>query len=659
MKQLVIRLLGKRLQPVLIACFALVAALTVGLSAVITLRVITDYLDGAMDRRVARDMDLATAFYQLKLDEVAAVSQRIGSDPPVIDNLTAASAGSAEAATIIDQALTRKITVPTLGGTHLLLVLDAGGDVVAGRVLASEGRLSQPITGGNWRSLPVVAAVLASGRQRSATEVLPAELLDQVGLADQARLVLVDTPLAAPEPFDPREGTAGLALTGVYPVYDASAKVLGVVVAAHLFNNDFSLVDRIKEVAGIDTATIFFGDLRVSTNVMTEEGQRAVGTRISQDVYDVVLEQGRDYVGRAFVVNDWFITRYEPLRDYLGRIVGSLYVGARESTFQALVHSFNNQVALIALISMALAAVVAIPIATLLTNPITELVEANRQLAKGNMMARVKPYGTGELAELGRAFNRLAETLENTQQNLLHKERLAAMGQLAAGVAHEINNPLGTILLFSDTLYQEADADDPRRDDLKMIVDETLRCKNIVAHLLNFARQQEVLAQDTDINALLDRSIELMEHQPQFADIEIRRQYSPELPVVQADPNQLLQVFANLLRNAAESMEDGGTITLSTRLIAGPLVEIKVSDTGIGITRENMGKMFTPFFTTKALGKGMGLGLSIVYGIIKMHKGQIMVQSQAGQGTTFTITLPVQSARDTVFAISSSIEVVP
>ena len=119
----------------------------------------------------------------------------------------------------------------------------------------------------------------------------------------------------------------------------------GAVLSAYLFNNDFTLVDRIKEVAGIDTVTIFFGDLRVSTNVMTEQGKRAVGTRISQSVRDVVLDQSSTYVGRAYVVNEWFITRYEPLRDHRGQVVGSLYVGARESSFLRLVNNFNKRVA--------------------------------------------------------------------------------------------------------------------------------------------------------------------------------------------------------------------------------------------------------------------------------------------------------------------------
>jgi two-component system NtrC family sensor kinase len=641
MKRFFSRLLGGRLQIVLIASFSLVAALTVGLNALVVSQVIRDYLETAQDNRVARDMDLAEAFYQLKLDEIEAVGQRMVRDPRVIQNLLAAFHGQAEAIQVIDQEISRKITVPTLGGTHLIAVLDATGNIVVGRVMSLEGNLSPIISQGNWGDLPIVKDMLSSREEQAGTEIIPAEFLAQVGLDEQARIPLKYTSKAAPQPFDPREGTAGLALTGVYPIRGEDGQVTGAVLAAHLFNNDFTLVDRVKEVAGVDTVTIFFGDLRVSTNVM-EKGERAVGTRVSQEVYDVVLEQGRFYPGEAFVVNEWFITRYEPLHDHRGQVVGSLYVGARLSAFLGLLRTFYLRVALIALVCIVLAGVIAVPIARVVTRPIAELVEANRRLAQGDMTVRVQAHGSGELAMLGRSFNSMVETLQQAQQELLHKEKLASMGQLAAGVAHEINNPLGTILLFSDVMYKEAPEDDPRRDDLKMVINETTRCKNIVADLLNFARQQEVLAQDTDVHTLLEQAVEGVSRQPAFEGVEIMRQFSPDLPTIQADPAQLQQVFVNLLNNAAEAMGGGGTITLATRPMNSQWVEIKVSDTGCGIPEENLGKLFTPFFTTKALGRGTGLGLSIVYGIIKMHRGQIAVQSQVGQGTTFIVTLPVQ-----------------
>jgi two-component system NtrC family sensor kinase len=622
------------LQIVLIVFSSLVAALTVALNTVVIARVAQDYLADAEADVV---IDLAKAFYQLKLDEIAAISNRLVLDPVVIRNLPTARQGQVEASQAIDRQVTNRITGLSMGGTHLIAVLDAGGDILLGRVVSPEGNLSPMIATGNWGSLPIVEEVLSSGEERMGAEIIPADLLAQVGLDEQAHISPVETSLAAPEPFNSREGTAGLALTSVHPVQVEHGQVIGAVVVAHLFNNDFTLVDRINEVAGIDTVTIFFGDLRVSTNVMTDEGERAVGTRVSEAVRQVVLEQGR-----AYVVNEWFITRYEPLHDHRGQVVGSLYVGTPESAFLGLVQVLNERLVFIALVPGILAAIIAVPIARVIIHPITELVEAHRRLARGDMTVRVQTRGGGELAVLGRSFNSMAETLHNTQQELLHKEKLASMGQLAAGVAHEINNPLGTILLFSEAMYRDTREGDPRCDDLRMIINEATRCKNIVADLLNFARQQEVLAQETDVHVLLEQVIEEVCHQPRFEGVELVRQFSPDLPAIQADPAQLQQVFINLLNNGAEAIGEGGTITLTTRPVNGHWVEIRVSDTGCGIPAENLGKLFTPFFTTKPPGKGTGLGLSIVYGIVKMHRGQITVQSQLGEGTTFTVMLPIR-----------------
>jgi len=342
-------------------------------------------------------------------------------------------------------------------------------------------------------------------------------------------------------------------------------------------------------------------------------------------------------------------------------VVGSLYVGARESVFQALVQGVTNRVLIIALVSILLAAIVAVPVARVIIRPVAELVEANRRVAHGDMAARVKPYGRGEMALLGqtfnstvealqeaqqklmRALNNMAETLQETQQELLHKEKLASMGQLAAGVAHELNNPLATILLYTNIVYKDTAEGDARREDLQIVIGETNRCKVIVRNLLDFARQNEVLARPTDINRLVRDVIAKRPPQTEGPVVQIVLDLDPQVPVIEADPLQLEQVLINLVDNGVEAMEctGGGTLTLHTE--AAPLgqgVRVSVRDTGMGISEENRAKLFTPFFTTKPVGSGTGLGLAIVYGIVKMHGGQIQVQSEEGQGTTFTITLP-------------------
>jgi two-component system NtrC family sensor kinase len=227
---------------------------------------------------------------------------------------------------------------------------------------------------------------------------------------------------------------------------------------------------------------------------------------------------------------------------------------------------------------------------------------------------------------------------------LIQKEKLASVGQLAAGVAHEINNPLNSILLYADVLRREIPAQNAEQtQDVQMIIKEAMRCRTIVQDLLSFSRQNEILAQPTDLNALLEEIVGEIGIHERFQGVRIRMDLDSGLPIIEADPFQLRQVFCNLMNNAADAMPGGGTLTLRTK--RGPwsgLITAEVQDTGEGISEENMKKLFTPFFTTKPLGKGTGLGLSIIYGIVKMHRGDISVQSQLGQGTTFALTLREQ-----------------
>jgi two-component system NtrC family sensor kinase len=209
-------------------------------------------------------------------------------------------------------------------------------------------------------------------------------------------------------------------------------------------------------------------------------------------------------------------------------------------------------------------------------------------------------------------------------------------------VAHELNNPLGTILLYSESLQKECPAEDPRHADLSVIVSETKRCKRIVSDLLNFSRQQQVIAQPTDLNEIMQEIIELAPRRIKTVETRVVGDLDPHLPLIQADPHQLRQVFLNLAANGVEAMPNGGTVTIRTRNGPAGMVTVEIQDEGIGIKDEDRSKLFTPFYTTKPIGKGTGLGLAIVYGIIKMHSGQIRVQSEVGKGSTFTVSLPVK-----------------
>jgi two-component system NtrC family sensor kinase len=224
--------------------------------------------------------------------------------------------------------------------------------------------------------------------------------------------------------------------------------------------------------------------------------------------------------------------------------------------------------------------------------------------------------------------------LESTQEQLMHSERLASMGQLAAGVAHELNNPLGVVLLYAHLLRDEASEESGIRKELTLISEQATRCKRIVSDLLDFARENKLLMEQISVAELIKRSLAGLLLPPA---VEIVLDLGHTLPCCEVDPAQMIQVLTNLYSNAAAAMPEGGTLTISTR-VQGERLLIGVHDTGTGIPPESMKHIFQPFFTTKQMGKGTGLGLAVVYGIVKMHKGDIKIESnaEAARGPTWT-----------------------
>ncbi|MBM4339101.1 MAG: PAS domain S-box protein [Deltaproteobacteria bacterium] len=236
----------------------------------------------------------------------------------------------------------------------------------------------------------------------------------------------------------------------------------------------------------------------------------------------------------------------------------------------------------------------------------------------------------------------MEKKLQETHLQLVSSEKMASLGKLAAGIAHEINNPLGGILIYSSLMMEDLPEEDPKRNDLARIVQEAGRCKDIVKSLLEFARQTEPKKEPADINRAINDGLFFLVNQALFHNIRIVKEFDPFLPLVQGNASQLKQVFMNIIVNAAEAMYGNGTLTIKTSLSPeGKMVWIEFTDTGEGIPDENLSRIFDPFFTTKDVGKGTGLGLATSFGIIEEHGGKISVQSKVGEGATFAIELPV------------------
>ena len=242
--------------------------------------------------------------------------------------------------------------------------------------------------------------------------------------------------------------------------------------------------------------------------------------------------------------------------------------------------------------------------------------------------------------ELEKKVEERTKELQEAQTQLIQSEKLASIGQLAAGVAHEINNPLGVMLGFTQVMLKKLPGKDPFRKPLISIEREGLRCKKIIQGLLDFSRRSTPTLQPLDLNESVEAACKLIEHQITIDNVRLIKGFAPNLPGIEGDTNQLQQVFVNLIINAYQAMPKGGDLRITTRTV-GNQVQAIFADAGVGIRPEDLKHIFDPFFTTKEVGKGTGLGLSVSYGIIKSHGGGIEVDSQVGVGTRFVVSLPV------------------
>ncbi len=241
-----------------------------------------------------------------------------------------------------------------------------------------------------------------------------------------------------------------------------------------------------------------------------------------------------------------------------------------------------------------------------------------------------------------RAMQQIEEDLEQSHKMLMQSEKMAGLGRLAAGVAHEINNPMSGIMLYANLVQEDLGAEHPLTNDLQTIIHEAERCKVIVADLLEFSHQTTYELEPVDLNEVVRKTLTILQHQPLFQNITITRELNPELPPIYGNAIRLNQVVMNIVVNAVQAMEGNGRLCITTRTRANhDINEITIQDSGPGIEHELLEKIFDPFFTTKAAGEGTGLGLSVSYAIVKEHKGSIRVTSSPETGTTFTLRFPV------------------
>jgi len=639
-----------------------IAVIIIGglLSLVVGTKIIEDTIISLAQAKVNHDLSSAWMVYKEKLNYIK-----------VIVDLNASREGLHDAL-LSQQTQMLQLFFSRVREKYKLDILtltDTTGKVIV--------RTRNPLIIGDDQSQDIyVHTALHNGTIAGTQIIFRNELLKEgTDLADRALIKFVPTPMAAYRPENKEE--RGMMLKAAAPLI-RDGKTIGVLYGGILLNRNNEIVDKVKEIVfkgekykgqDIGTSTIFQQDLRISTNVKNEKGERAIGTRLSAEVNNAVLKAGKAWIDRAFVVKDWYITAYEPIKDLDDKIIGILYVGMLERPYIDL----RNKVMLtfigMSMLFIGLLLIILYFSTTKIVKPLQEMAVATKKIAKGDLSTRVITKSHDEVGVLAESFNRMIDDLQKAheeltewgrtlekkveertmelkemQDYLIQSEKLASLGKLAAGVAHEINNPLGGILLYSHLILEDIGQDSPQTETITKIIRETTRCKNIVKGLLEFSRSKEPEMTLININEILEHSLGIMEKQVLFQNITIKKLFSSTLPKIIADGSQLQQVFINIILNAAEAMNGKGDFTIQTAIDNSKKnIEITFADTGCGISKENIARIFEPFFTTKPVGQGTGLGLAISYGIVKQHKGDIKIKSEPGKSTTFTILLPIES----------------
>ncbi|MDI6779381.1 MAG: cache domain-containing protein [Bacteroidota bacterium] len=627
----------------LILGFLLIVVITSAVFSVVGVQLIGDRIVSEAQDRVRTDLNSAREIYLSQLNHVNNVVRFTADRFFLKDALLSGK---------IKQATDELIKVKERERLDILTITDKSG-----KVLFRTSNLK--LFGDDQSHDELVRAVIERIEPFKSTSIIPVNDLRKESplLAERAYFKFIHTPKARVR--KETEETAGMMLKAAAPILDYQDNLIGIIYGGVLLSRNFEIVDKIKQTVfqnvvyegkDIGTATIFLDDIRISTNVKNEDGLRAIGTRGAEEVYNQVVKEGRPWIGRAFVVTEWYITAYEPIRNVNNKIVGILYVGILEQKYA----DIRSRTIILFLAITLMGAFVSMTLAYFISRKISgsvrKLVSASREVAHGNLDAKVEIRSKDELRELADSFNLMASALKKRDEKLkefarkkiMESERLAIIGQLAADVAHEINNPLQGIVAYSHLLLEKMPSENSTKESINKIVTQANRCTDIIRGLLDFSRQRKPHKKSSDVNLILQECVSLVDSQALFHNIQIVKDFKENLPQIVIDPSQMQQVFMNMIINAAEAMDGNGQLALATRLEpAEGFIEVEFTDTGHGINEENLERIFDPFFTTKEMGHGTGLGLAISYGIIKEHEGTISVQSEVGKGTTVIVRLPV------------------
>ena len=528
--------------------------------------------------------------------------------------------------------------------------------------------------GDDVRSDPIIEKALAGEAAYGTIIMTPAELgTEGDELPQRAFIPLVITEMAVPTERNTED--RGLVMEAAIPLFDANGIVRSVLYGGTLLNRKFALVDSIRQTVfgeityknkPVGTVTIFLWDVRISTNVIQMDQTRALGTRVSEKVYRRVLDEGRRFVDRAFVVNDWYLSAYDPIRDPTGKVIGIAYVGLLEEKYLAYSSDLIGRFLLISLAALVVAVLMAAYSTGRFRIPIQQLVNATRELSSGNLAIRVHMRkASRETLELASAFDAMAESLERRNMELSQaseqlqlayqqtEDKNRAYLETLSFVTHELKSPLASIILaigaVRDKMFgpltpkQEAalKSASSSADYLQMTIANYLNLSRIEEGRLKLETVESDLGKDI-VPAVIERLGEMVSDK----HMEIINSIGPDCRA-ECDPGLITSVFQNLLTNAISYGRDGGKIKLLC-VRDDDTLTIEVWNEGIGFSPEIGGKLFGKFFRVSQEGQntraGTGVGLFVTRQIIEAHRGKIWANSSQGEWARFSFTLPRKAA---------------
>ncbi|MGQ7845108.1 sensor histidine kinase [Granulosicoccus sp. 3-233] len=571
------------------------------------------------------------------------------------------------------------------------------------RVLTSAGW--QP---GRLRAGPLAAAVSGATPEKVTQQGVagielyePADWQEIPGI-DASRVVLPLVPTARARPTDRQVEDRAMVIRSLHEVRDVKGQLVALLEGGVLLNRNFAFVDEIRDLVygpgslapdSRGTVTLFLDDVRISTNVPWLDDTRALGTRVSSEVYRTVLSRGDIWIDRAFVVKDWYISAYEPVIDVNGERIGMLYAGYLEAPFRARMLMAIAVLSVLVIAGSLLAGLAAILGARSIFAPIETMTAVVRATAAGEHR-RIGPLSPGsEIGELASNFDVMLDTLElhrrrieqdaalledkvklrtaelekqnrrlqdsidllqQTRRQLANAEKLAALGELTAGVAHEINNPTAVILGNMDVLVADlGEGCEQVQTEIDLIFEQVYRIRSITDRLLQYSRSGQLAPEQSSsapvepqgggltpvsLPKVIEDSLTLLAHELDGRQVVVAERHETTRAAL-IDRQELQQVLVNLLSNAIQSMAQGGQIRIETRDGDNEVVGITIHDSGCGIEPDDLPRVFDPFFTS-GKASGTGLGLSVSYGIVRRFGGDIQVYSERGVGSVFEVVLP-------------------